>query len=552
MSVSVKKYKFTTILKEYNNVYGETCSLDSDITTATIIYDFKKGIFTITFKIKEDSCLQGRTLLSFINKYTHPVVSATKLFSLIKTKMEDKSKIEIKILPSSKIRYAYLGANYFSSAGDLGKSCMRHKSSQKSLNFYIKNNVKIVVLIDSNNKIHARALLWENVKSAKLKKPFTYLDRVYANSTHLVTQFHTLTEKNNWKYYSGMSAGNAINGLYIDNLDITGVCHMPWVDTFKFLYYENNLAISGGTIPCLGHLGRKVGLNHTDGTIGGVYISELDPNRVREVITGNYISKKDAIKVKRYYADTNQEGYVLKTNIANINGDYYSVHDNTVTSSELDGYILKKNSIPEVITQKTIDKTKATHSEKYNGFIHKSNIVCIEHENYHKEDNDIICFKINDTKKKWYHISQCFINYDRKEINKEIEKSVYTPNGNKEYVKQFVFSDNDLVQRCMWYSLFMRSYTCQSGPQIIKTGNLIPKEHAIIAYDLIYSSMLDKVIHQVVYYTRKVTLIKLNTGELIIDSSNNRKYLKKFNNKYYLKQDFKLPDKKQLTFNFED
>jgi len=69
---------------------------------------------------------------------------------------------------------------------------MRGKDMQKSLNFYVKNKVKIVVVIDGNNKVHARALLWDNVKTIRSKDVFTYLDRVYANSELNVSLFYEL------------------------------------------------------------------------------------------------------------------------------------------------------------------------------------------------------------------------------------------------------------------------------------------------------------------------------------------------------------------------
>ena len=431
---------------------------------------------------------------------------------------EQDLSIKIEIWPPSKIRYAYLGTNHFSGGGDLGKSCMRHKTSQKSLNFYIKNNVKIVVVIDGKNKIHARALLWGDVKSTKLKSPFTYLDRVYANSGSLVSLFYVLAKENNWKQYEGTSAGHAANGLYKDNLDIVGMCHMPWVDTFKYLYYKDSLAISSSSVKFIEHIEHSdycVTLNHVEGTVGGVYIPALDPNRVQEAITNDYISKKDAVFVKRYNA------YVLKKHIANVKGAYYSTHDNKVVESQLDGFIFKVNSTTEVFTDKLINKVGAIHSVKYKGYMHKSNIIDIKGEIYHKKDTDITCFD-----NKWYHISQCFINYNRKEVNEEI-------------AKYQTILHNSLPETWPFWVYVNATAT--------REGSLIPKEHAIIAYNLIYNPALDELLYQERYVTERAGLIKLNTGEFIVDTSNNKKYLKKFNNKYYIKQDFKLPSKHQLT-----
>ena len=59
-------------------------------------------------------------------------------------KTDKITKIDkIEVWPSNKIPYAYLQSNYYRKQGTLGNSCMRNKDMQKSLNFYVKNNVKI-------------------------------------------------------------------------------------------------------------------------------------------------------------------------------------------------------------------------------------------------------------------------------------------------------------------------------------------------------------------------------------------------------------------------
>ena len=429
--------------------------------------------------------------------------------------------LKIVNLPSNKIRYAYLQDNYFApNAGNLGKSCMRLKEMQKALNFYVKNNVRIVVVIDDNRKIHARALLWDNVKSTRLKNPFTYLDRIYARSDELLSVFHDLATTNKWKRYPNTSVNNMDSSYYKKDIDAVGMCHLPYNDTFRYLYLKKNLLTSGmgSTIMNLFNISDSpVKLSVHDNR---AYYPQLDPNRVREAISGNYISKKDAIKVKRY------DGYVLKINIANIDGAYYSIFDNLVVRIADDKYILKENSVTEVLTNNVIDKSKAIQSPKYKGYIHKSNVVCIKDEIYHKLDKSVICFN-----GKWYHISQCFINYNRKEINKELAEGLF-------------YSPKDIlpywVRSAAWD-------TNNSGEGITREGKPIPKECAIIAYDLIYSPVSDKIEYQEKYFTKRSGLIKLITGEFIVDTSNNRKYLKKFNNKYYIKQNFRLSDKKQLT-----
>jgi len=89
-------------------------------------------------------------------------------------------------------------------------------------------------------------------------------------------------------------------------------------------------------------------------------------------------------------------------------------------------------------------------------------------------------------------------------------------------------------------------YDATNRQGVLTKRGLIPKKYAIIVYNLIYNTSSNKLIYQEVYCTNRSGTIQLVSGELVIDSFNNRKHLKKFNNKYYIRENFKLSDKKQL------
>lgn len=507
--MNIKKYQFKKILDEYNKLYKQSYESPPETYNIVIVHELETKHFLVNYTNKDESSKSTKTLHSFLRCDISENISESYFQNIMISKEENCLNLKIEIWPPSKIRYAYLHTNYFANGvGHLGKSCMRGKDMQKSLNFYIKNNVRIVVLIDNMNKIHARALLWDDVRYTRFKKAFTYLDRVYTKSEASFSLFKKLTDENKWKYYKSTSAGNAKSDLYVANLDITDITHLPYADTFRYLYYKDNLVASSSISSAIAKHHNKY-LSLTQVTNGG-YFPELDSNRVVEVITNNFISKKDAIFVKRY------DGYVLKVNIANIEGDYYSIHDRDIIETNIDGWILRKNSIDEVITNDKINKSLAVYSSKYNGYIHKSNMVDIKGKIYHKKDANVIFFDAN-----WYHISQCFINYDRKEYNKEL-------------AKQSIFFYPNLPETWVFHATVTRK------------GSLIPKKHAIIAYDLAYNSGLDIIEYQEVYCTNYDKLVQLTTGEWVVNSANNKQYLKRFNNKWYIRREFKLPDKNQL------
>jgi hypothetical protein len=495
-----KKYDFNKILKEYNEKYNRKCKPPSNMSDITIVHNTESDTFHVTYANSIDWESYKKPLNDFLHFDVSSSIHWLSFYKIMLSKEE--KKLDIKIWPPSKIRYAYLSTNYATKdVGVLGKSCMRSKEMQKSLNFYVKNNVRIVVVVDSKNKIHARALLWGDIKNTRTKKVCAYLDRVYSNSDALSLLFHKLAEENKWGDYGSSSAGNAKSGWYKDNLDIKDMCHFPWADTFRYLYYKDNLVASSSMLKQVKY-GDCVSLTVASGR---GYFPNLDPNRVKEALTGSFISKKDATFIKRY------KGYVLKEHIVDIKGDYYSSRDTKIVqNTDLDGYILKKDFAEEVLTKQPINKAAAIHSIKYNGFIHKSNIVNIEGEVYHKKDTNIICFD-----NKWYHISQCLINYDREERNKEAEKLLFCA--------------------CRPQSYELRA-------NVMSKDKPIPKKLVLIAYDLFYNPLLNNIEYQEVYCTNKDNLVQLVTGELIVNSAKNKKLLKKFNNKYYIRQTFKQPD----------
>jgi len=185
-----------------------------------------------------------------------------------------------------------------------------------------------------------------------------------------------------------------------------------------------------------------------------------------------------------------------------------------------------------------MDKTKAIHSPKHNGYIHKSNVIYTNKELYHKQDTDIVCLN-----NKWYHISQCFINYDMREVNRELaEHPLVNTKGTDFYVH--------LPKNYMPYYRRSHVWDIHKGKEgIPRKGNLIPKEYATIMYNLVYNPIVDNLEYQKVYCVDKDKqyFIQLITGEYLINSSNNKQHLKKFNNEWYIKREFKLSNKNQLT-----
>ena len=356
------------------------------------------------------------------------------------------------IWPSNKIPYAYLENNYWQLCGTIGSSCMRHKANQKALNFYVKNNVKIAVIITKDSKVKARALLWENVSVKDRVKSITYLDRVYYSLGEQISLFNSFAIDNKFKSYS-----NNHPNLYIKNVNLDNITYLPYADTFKNLFYKDKVLTMESCQPTdIKSPSCKIRLSQV-GNNG--YFKELDPNAVKECLTNNYISKKDAIKVKKY------NGYIAKDNIIIIDNIYYSRHDKDLYALTEDSYCLRVNLIKEVVTDRNIDKTKAIYLSKYDGYISKENIVFIKKEPYHKEDNKIVCFQ-----EEFYLKSQCY---------HCVEIDVYIPKTKALILYDLTLDEegNSVFGKTQYVSDTAEFYQLASGEGIRKTPE--NKEHLI-------------------------------------------------------------------------
>jgi hypothetical protein len=488
-----RTFNLQKLFDEYNKIH--TCTvkiIDSDIRQAKLRMpvDLGYGRPYVTYARSSTNYPHEVRLSSFLNEFVVGV-SYGSLISFVSKQQIGELKIEI--WPPEQIRYAYLHRNYAAQAGSLGSSCMRYEGMQKALNFYVKNGVEIVVVVSANKKIFARALLWKDLKTTytATKKKLTYLDRVYSTSDKHNSYYNELVKKNNWLRYGGTVVGGGKKNLYKDNIVLDGICHLPYTDTFRVLYFTDKILTGGCKPSSVKNNHDIITLTHTG---NGGYFRQLDPNSVREEFTECWVSKKDCVFVKQY------DGYIQKKHIIDIDNKYYSSYDNKqIRKSPIDGYILKSDVVIEAITKNEIAKSKAIKSKYYKKYVHKKHAVKIYDTIYHKDDKDIAKFG-----KKYYHISQCVRNY------KQDYKGNYFPDG-----------------------------------------NMIPKSKVLITYNLSEDKVTGEILFSKYYIPNTSDkYIELQTGEYIYKTDANRKFLKRFNSKYYVAKHLELPDKNQLKFSF--
>ncbi len=100
-----------------------------------------------------------------------------RFVDLYKSYFTEIDSYTFKVVQGEEIRFWYSSDNYakFAIRNTLGKSCMSYKHCQPWLDIYVKNPsvCKLVILLDADNKLCARALLWKDTSGNYL------LDRVY-------------------------------------------------------------------------------------------------------------------------------------------------------------------------------------------------------------------------------------------------------------------------------------------------------------------------------------------------------------------------------------
>jgi hypothetical protein len=162
---------------------------------------------------------------------------------------------KLKIVEGDDIPKYYLEDNYHtlsgSRCGSLWNSCMRQRERNKFMTLYAKNpdKVKMLVFFSDDNKVRARALLWEGVKDHKdSTKEYKFMDRIYYYYDHDINFFKDWAKENGYLSKWEQSAkterlfddgsGQAIKlSLYV-MLDEHNLSYYPYLDTFKFLNFD--------------------------------------------------------------------------------------------------------------------------------------------------------------------------------------------------------------------------------------------------------------------------------------------------------------------------
>jgi hypothetical protein len=157
---------------------------------------------------------------------------------------------KLKIVEGDDIPKYYLEDNYHcvngNRASSLWNSCMRQRERNKFMKLYAVNpeKIKMLVFFSNDDKVRARALLWEDVKDHKdPTKQYKFMDRIYYVYDHDINFFKDWAKENGYLCKWDQSAKTEMlfdegtgepvkKSLYV-LLDNYSMSYYPYLDTFK-------------------------------------------------------------------------------------------------------------------------------------------------------------------------------------------------------------------------------------------------------------------------------------------------------------------------------
>ncbi len=153
----------------------------------------------------------------------------------------------IKVVEGRDILKWYLEDNYrvinCERYGTLWASCMRQLDKNKYLSLYTKNpGIKMLILLTDDNKLSARALLWDDVTDIN-GKSYKIMDRIYSINDHDVHFLKDWAKENGYIHKMDQNAKSERYFIVDDNptalnlsvkLTKSDFEYYPYLDTFKF------------------------------------------------------------------------------------------------------------------------------------------------------------------------------------------------------------------------------------------------------------------------------------------------------------------------------
>jgi hypothetical protein len=397
-----------------------------------------------------------------------------------------------KVVSGEDITKYYLHSNYDKRANEstgLGISCMRYDKCQPYMDFYVKNNVEMVVLMSDDpnqkEKIMGRAILWtiKNIDGQSVDRKF--MDRVYTITDYDVQSFKDYAIKNGWLYKN--SQNRHPSELICDPKDssIKRVTMMtdknykktkffPYLDTLCFFYWEdgylsNSQSMDGDSTDQPYYLQSANGAYSVNGMRFVPYYNDLisEDDLVWCHYGNDWRYRDDAVEFNGDYATTQyiEENHLKHSNLMDqwideresifirhyndyVTRDYadhemtysdyddeYYFTDETVWSEYNNSHLLREKSVLVIMDSRgTMDWRSKNEQDSYIEYREDgrySNPKYYDKPNF--EDDFVLCIVSNGftSQKVWKHLE-----WDKNKITDY--KGRYFYNTNEEQIKNYI------------------------------------------------------------------------------------------------------------------
>lgn len=264
-----------------------------------------------------------------------------------------KKDVEFSIVSGKDIYKYYDESSYSRQSGTLGQSCMKSSGCQKFFDFYVDNDIKMLVLTTPDNKLLGRALVWEidvineegNAEVLKL------VDRVYTVRDE--DYFALFTKWANDNGYLIKSYHNWCSTLQFDKSDEENEYELeyqlkkwdhksfPYLDTFKWLDLESGILTNY----------KPHYFNETNSNYRCLVLAD---GRTEQ---GNFLSLDEVERDFAYTVDIVQADGVNTTTGHCVWSDTFNgwiLRENSTYSEELEDYVYKDMSMvsPDLIRKR--------------------------------------------------------------------------------------------------------------------------------------------------------------------------------------------------------
>lgn len=141
-------------------------------------------------------------------------------------KMENLAN-RLRVVTGEEIQYWYLSTRYAKGGGTLNQSCMQGDGAQSQIKFYAQNpdSIALVILVDDDEKLVARALIWRCYEPSGV----IFMDRIYSVKPEHAKMLANFAKENGIK--TKAEGFNNSHRLKVHVNPYSGA--YPYLDTFR-------------------------------------------------------------------------------------------------------------------------------------------------------------------------------------------------------------------------------------------------------------------------------------------------------------------------------